>query len=588
MFCIIRKLNFDKAKGLLILSLMITQLLYSQVTRIAFGSCAHQDHPQPILKVAAGYTPDLFIFLGDNIYGDTDNMDTLRAKYRRWGAKPEYKQLAATSKILATWDDHDFGRNDAGRHYPYKEASKEIFLDFFQEPQQSARRTHSGIYHVEYLKAQDKVVQIILLDNRSFRDNVLPYDSLAVLPRKKYFYPLDYKPHTTKDSTLLGEEQWKWLADQLRQPADLRIICSGSQFGIEFNGYEAWANFPHEQERLCRLIRDTRAEGVLFISGDVHYGEISRLRSAGMYPLYDITSSGITSTWDFATPNDNRIEGPVMENNFGLLTIRWDNDPAIEMELIDATGNSRSSYSIKRSQLTFMSNPVIAHRGAFKKNGFPENSIASLREAIRLNCAGSEFDVRMTADSVLVVNHDPHYNNLEIETNTYAALAAQRLSNGELLPTLSSYLQAGQQEKPATRLILEIKPSAIKTKDRLHYIARSVLNAVRDAGVGLYTEFISFDYQQLLVLKELDKGVLTHYLNGDLSPEQVMRDGIDGIDYNFSVFQKNPDWIGQAKRLKRVLNVWTVNDLSQLDWCLQQGFDLITTNEPELLFERIK
>jgi glycerophosphoryl diester phosphodiesterase len=114
------------------------------------------------------------------------------------------------------------------------------------------------------------------------------------------------------------------------------------------------------------------------------------------------------------------------------------------------------------------------------------------------------------------------------------------------------------------------------------------LNAVRDAGVGAYTEFISFDYQQLLVLKELDKGVLTHYLNGDLSPEQVMRDGIDGIDYNFSVFQKNPDWVGQAKRLKRVLNVWTVNDLSQLDWCLQQGFDLITTNEPELLFERIK
>jgi glycerophosphoryl diester phosphodiesterase len=307
-----------------------------------------------------------------------------------------------------------------------------------------------------------------------------------------------------------------------------------------------------------------------------------------MYPLYDITSSGITSTWDFATPNRNRIEGPVMENNIGLLTIRWDQDPVIEMELIDATGNSRSSYTIKRSQLTFMSNPVIAHRGAFKKNGLPENSIASLREAIRLNCTGSEFDVRMTADSILVVNHDPHFNGLEIETSSYAALATQKLSNGEVLPTLMSYLQAGQQENPSTRLILEIKPSAIKTKERLHYIARSILNAVRDAGVGGYTEFISFDYQQLLALKELDKGVRTHYLNGDLSPEQVMRDGIDGIDYNLSVFQKNPEWIGQAKKHKIVLNVWTVNDLSQLDWCLQQGFDLITTNEPELLFERVK
>ncbi|MFM7645333.1 MAG: glycerophosphodiester phosphodiesterase family protein [Sphingomonadales bacterium] len=560
----------------------------AQITRIAFGSCAHQDRPQPLLKLAAGYRPDLFIFLGDNIYGDTDNMDTLRAKYRRWGAKPEFTQLAASTRVLATWDDHDFGRNDAGRHYPYKEASKEIFLDFFKEPLQSERRKHTGIYHAEYLKVGARVVQILLLDNRTFRDDVLLYDSLAVLPRKKYFYPLDYKPHTNKDSTLLGEQQWQWLADQLREPADLRLICSGSQFGIEFNGYEAWANYPHEQDRLCKLIRDTRAEGVLFLTGDVHYGEISRLRSAGMYPLYDITSSGITSVWDFATPNRNRMEGPVMDNNIGLLTISWERDPIIEMELIDETGNSRSSYTIKRSQLSFMSNPVIAHRGAFKKNGFPENSIASLREAIRLNCAGAEFDVRMTADSVLVVNHDAHYNNLTIETTTYAELAAQTLSNGEPLPTLASYLRAGKQEKPSTRLILEIKPTAQPNLERLGYIAESVLKAVKEAGVEDYTEFISFDYNQLLVLKERKKNALVHYLNGDRSPEQVAKDGIDGIDYNFSVFQKNPDWIAQAKRYKRVLNVWTVNDMSQLDWCLQQGFDFITTNEPELLFDRFK
>ena len=572
--------------ALLILSLVSSTR--AQITRIAFGSCAHQDRPQPLLKLAAAYGPDRFIFLGDNIYGDTDNMDTLRAKYQRWGAKPEYKQLAAATNILAIWDDHDFGRNDAGRHYPYKEASKEIFLDFFNEPLQSERRKHKGIYHVEYLQAGDRRVQIILLDNRTFRDNVLPYDSAAILPRKNYFYPLDYKPHTSKDSTLLGEQQWQWLDEQLRQPADLRLICSGSQFGIEFNGYEAWANYPHEQERLCRLIRDTRAEGVLFLTGDVHYGEISRLRSPGMYPLYDITSSGITSVWDFATPNRNRIEGPVMDNNIGLLTIRWEKDPVIEMELIDDMNNSRSSYTIKRSQLTFMSNPVIAHRGAFKKNGFPENSIASLREAIRLNCAGSEFDVRMTADSVLVVNHDPHYQGMLIEATPYAVLAKQPLSNGEVLPTLASYLRAGQQDKPSTRLILEIKPSDIKTTERRDLIAKAVLNAVQEAGVEAYTEYISFDYDQLLVLKQREKKAKAHYLNGDRSPEQVAKDGIDGIDYNFSVFQKNPDWIAQAKRLKLVLNAWTVNDMAQLDWFLLQKFDFITTNEPELLFERVK
>jgi glycerophosphoryl diester phosphodiesterase len=307
-----------------------------------------------------------------------------------------------------------------------------------------------------------------------------------------------------------------------------------------------------------------------------------------MYPLYDVTASGITSVWDFATPNINRIEGPVMDNNIGLLSIRWERDPVIEMELIDETGNSRSSYTIKRSQLSFMANPVIAHRGAFKKKGLPENSLASLREAIRLNCAGSEFDVRMTADSVLVVNHDAQYNNYTIETTTYAVLAAQPLPNGERLPTLLSYLQAGKQEKPSTRLILEIKPTAQPSSERLGYIATSVLKAVREAGVEAYTEYISFDYNQLLALKDRKKNALVHYLNGDRSPEQVAQDGIDGIDYNYSVFQKNPDWIQQAKRYKLVLNVWTVNDMSQLDWCLRQGFDFITTNEPELLFGRIQ
>ena len=153
---------------------------------------------------------------------------------------------------------------------------------------------------------------------------------------------------------------------------------------------------------------------------------------------------------------------------------------------------------------------------------------------------------------------------------------------------ISSYLKAGQQDKPGTRLILEIKPTDIKTAERRDLIARSVLRAVQQAGVEAYTEYISFDYDQLIVLKQLQNNAKAHYLNGDRSPEQVAKDGIDGIDYNFSVFQKNPDWIAQAKRLKLILNAWTVNDMAMLDWFLEQGFDFITTNEPELLFERVK
>jgi alkaline phosphatase D len=314
-------------------------------TKIAFGSCGHEDEPQPILSLAASYRPDLFIFLGDNIYGDTDNMDTLRAKYRRWAAKPEYKQLDSATRILATWDDHDFGRNDAGKHYPYKEPSKEIFLEHFKEPANSERRKHPGIYHAEYIQQSDRIIQVLLLDVRTFRNNLLAYDTSAVLPRKKYFYSLDYKPHTSPDSTLLGTEQWNWLERELKKPADIRLICSGTQFAIEYNGYEAWANYPHEQQRMLELIRNTGAKDVYFLTGDVHYGEISRIENPSSDSIYDITSSGITSTWDFPTQNKNRIEGPVMDNHFGLLTIQWSKKPVVKMELIDKTNNVRVEYT---------------------------------------------------------------------------------------------------------------------------------------------------------------------------------------------------------------------------------------------------
>ncbi|PGH40826.1 MAG: hypothetical protein CRN43_01015 [Candidatus Nephrothrix sp. EaCA] len=254
---------------------------------------------------------------------------------------------------MATWDDHDFGRNDAGREYPYKKESKEIFLQFFKEPQSSARRQHEGIYHAEYLKNGDKAVQILLLDVRTFRSNLTLMDKNNVELQKKYFYSLDYQPADSPDSTLLGVAQWKWLGEELRKPADVRLICSGSQFGIEFNGYEAWANFPREQQKMLNLIKETKANGVIFLTGDVHYAEISKLEEPDLYPIYDVTSSGITSTWHFATPNKNRIEGPVMENHFGLLTIAWTQDPRITMEIIDKNNNSRFSYEINLSQLQF-------------------------------------------------------------------------------------------------------------------------------------------------------------------------------------------------------------------------------------------
>ncbi len=348
----------------IILSFWILSIITSckhkvPVTTIAFGSCGEQDKPQPILSLAASYKPDVFIFLGDNIYGDTDNMDTLENKYKRWMSKPEFKELRQSTRILATWDDHDYGMNDAGKHYAYKEKSKEIFMKYFNIPDSHEIRKHPGIYHTEYIQEDGKTIQFILLDVRTFRSNLILFEPGKMkvdelnLPRKNYFYTLDYLPYTSADSTLLGEEQWAWLKQQLLKPADLRFICSGSQFGIEYNGYECWANFPHEKQRMLNMIKETKAEGVVFLSGDVHYAEISKLNEPGLYPIYDITSSGITSQWDFATLNSNRIEGPVMDNHFGLLTIYWENNPVIKAEIIDKYNNQRIEYTINKSALTF-------------------------------------------------------------------------------------------------------------------------------------------------------------------------------------------------------------------------------------------
>ena len=322
-------------------------------TRIAFGSCGSQNNELPIFNTVATHQPDLFIFLGDNIYGDTEDMQVLRNKYNQLGNKQSYINMKNNTSILATWDDHDYGWNDAGKYYKYKEESKQIFLDFFEEPVTSERRQHQGIYHSEIYNINDKTLQIILLDNRTFRSNLLEYNG-EVDDDDRYTYSLDYAPHSSSDSTLLGDEQWIWLEKELQKNADLRLICSGTQFGIEYNGYEAWANFPHEQEKFINLIKQTNANGVIFLTGDVHYAEISKIEEEGVYPIYDFTSSGLSSTWEFSTPNNNRIKGPIMENHFGLLTINWEEiDPKIDMEVWDVSNTLRFKHSILLSNISF-------------------------------------------------------------------------------------------------------------------------------------------------------------------------------------------------------------------------------------------
>ncbi len=237
--------------------------------------------------------------------------------------------------------------------------------------------------------------------------------------------------------------------------------------------------------------------------------------------------------------------------------------------------------------MTFANNPVIAHRGAFKQNNFPENSIASLQQAIKLECTGSEFDVWMTADDSLVIHHDPDYNNMEIEKTKFSELGKIPLSNGESLPSLHDYLLAGKTGNKATRLVLEIKPSRI-SKVRGRLVADKTVQLVNQLNVANLVVYISFDYDILKRIHEIEPKAITQYLNGDIAPAVLKADGINGADYHFSVFQKNPGWISEARENNVQLNAWTVNDSADMRWLLDSGFNFITTNEPEMLLKILK
>lgn len=314
------------------------------VQRICFGSCANQNKRQPILRDVVARHPDLFIYLGDNIYGDTEDMNVLRAKYEKLGTKPEFQALRASVPTLATWDDHDYGANDSGKEYRPAAESREIFLDFWREPKDSLRWQHPGIYHSHLFSDGKRTVQVILLDTRSFRDP-LAHNQLRS-------WKNDYHPDPNPSKTLLGDDQWTWLGEQLRQPADVRIIASSIQFSHQHNGWESWTNLPQQLVKMTEVIKETKANGVVFISGDVHWGELSKLPVPGLYPLYDVTSSGLTETWPSVEENQNRVGEIVRENNFGMIEIDWNSDdPELNLQLFDVAGKQRVSHRVKLSEL---------------------------------------------------------------------------------------------------------------------------------------------------------------------------------------------------------------------------------------------
>jgi glycerophosphoryl diester phosphodiesterase len=234
----------------------------------------------------------------------------------------------------------------------------------------------------------------------------------------------------------------------------------------------------------------------------------------------------------------------------------------------------------------FIRNKVIAHRGAWKNTGAAENSIAALEHAVKLGCEGSEFDVHMSADSVPVINHDASIQGVSIARTDAAQLLTMKLASGETLPTLENYLKAGMGQNK-TKLILEIKPSELGQASSIA-LTRKVVALVEQLHAQAWVDYISFDYEVCKEVLLLAPYAKVAYLKGDKSPADLAADKFYGLDYHFSILQKNPGWVGEARDKKLTINVWTVNDKPVLEDLLKQNVDFITTNEPELLLSMIK
>lgn len=332
----------------LVAALLLSQSAAADSTTIAFGSCLRQWKPAPILDTVRALEPDAFIFAGDNVYTDTglfrfmDEPGRIAKAYRQLDETMEYRLLKQSTRLFATWDDHDYGQNNAGAEYPWKQEAKQQFLNFFDIPRDSPIRQRAGIYDVHYLGDGEQRIQILLLDTRTFRSPLTQAEPNQQCPRSRLVATSD------RTTTLLGDAQWRWLSDQLEQPAALRLVVSSIQVIPDQHCYEKWGNFPHERQRLIDLIRDADAKHTIIISGDRHLGEISKLPNDNTFPLYEITASGLNSAGAgkgeynaYRISNDN-----VRADHFGVVRLDNDASPTVELTLYDVNGEVIQQYLI--------------------------------------------------------------------------------------------------------------------------------------------------------------------------------------------------------------------------------------------------
>ncbi len=299
------------------------------LSRVLVASCFDEEKEESVtMRQIAAENADLFLMIGDNVYGDRDgpaytnnqaDLNEVRASFRDLAARADFRAVRAKHPMMVAWDDHDYGANDAGREFPFRRLAERIHERFWNLDKDDAG-AWPGTYHSRVFGPPGQRTQIIMLDTRFFRSALQPTDAYNEKGKERYI------PSADPMQDMLGAEQWTWLENQLQEPADLRLVVSSIQvLPTNGHGYEAWSRLPLEQQRLYKLIGATEAKGVVFVSGDRHTAFLYRSDSALPYPVHELTASSMNVS--FATTSAEadvaQLGAGYPPENFGAIDIDW-------------------------------------------------------------------------------------------------------------------------------------------------------------------------------------------------------------------------------------------------------------------------
>lgn len=300
------------------------------LTRILVASCFDEEKEDSVtMRTVAAEEADLFLMIGDNVYGDRDgrnyvnnqpNLDELRESFADLAAREDFQLVRAKHPMMVAWDDHDYGANDAGREFPFRRLAERIHERFWGLENEDVG-AWPGTYYARSFGPEGQRVQIIMLDTRFFRSALTPTDEWGKTGKERYL------PSEDPDQDMLGNDQWTWLENRLQDKADLRLIVSSIQvLPTDGHGWEAWSRLPVERQRLYDLVRGTGANGVVFVSGDRHTSFLYRDDAALQYPVHEITASSMNVA--FAQTSSERDSTQLGDGyppeNFGAIEIDWE------------------------------------------------------------------------------------------------------------------------------------------------------------------------------------------------------------------------------------------------------------------------